>query len=226
MSFRSSRLPKGFAMPEKTELRHDPKRGELIWFGPMSEAERDRLLALSADKTYQQAIRTFFSDSQSKEMDAEFVFAGSGFFVDGNGKRHYMAESGNIICVANFSDATIDVAAQKHGSELRSDVRTLHRADPPGRDQGDRGACAPGREKVTSSQPGAVSQRPAALVSCSPETIRRADACVRPPPSPRHGLAQTEMSVPPVNSARTPYHQGSRSCGRASCRRAFVARCC
>lgn len=105
-------LPAGFKMPDETELRHDPKRGELIWFGPMSEAERDRHLALSDDKEYQAAINTFFKESQSRQMDADFVFAGSGFHVDQEGKRYYLAESGNVICVANFSDATIDVAAR------------------------------------------------------------------------------------------------------------------
>jgi hypothetical protein len=105
-------LPEGFAMPAETELRHDPKRGELIWFGPMNEAERDRHLALSDDKEYQAGIKSFFKDSQSREMDADFVFAGSDFYVDEQGKRHYLAESGNIICVANFSEATLDVAAR------------------------------------------------------------------------------------------------------------------
>jgi hypothetical protein len=105
-------LPEGFAMPDETELRHDPKRGELIWFGQMSKTERDRHLALSDDEEYQSAINTFFKDSQSRQMDADFVFAGSGFHVDQEGKRYYLAESGNVICVANFSDATIDVAAR------------------------------------------------------------------------------------------------------------------
>lgn len=105
-------LPAGFQLPEETELRHDPKRGELIWFGQMSETERDRHLTLSDDEDYQAAIRKFFSDGRSKQMDADFVFAGSGFFVDEEGRRHYLAESGNVICVANFSDATIDVAAR------------------------------------------------------------------------------------------------------------------
>ena len=105
-------LPCGFEMPDETELRHDPKRGELIWFGQMSEAERDRHLALSDDEAYQAAVRKFFQDGRSKQMEAEFVFAGSSFYVEESGKRHYLAESGNIICVANFSDATIDVAAK------------------------------------------------------------------------------------------------------------------
>lgn len=105
-------LPEGFKMPDETELRHDAKRGELIWFGPMNEAERDRHLALSDDKDYRAGIETFFKDSQSRQMDADFVFAGSGFHVDQAGKRYYLAESGNVICVANFSDATLDVAAR------------------------------------------------------------------------------------------------------------------
>ena len=107
-----AKLPEGFHLPDETELRHDAKRGELIWFGQMSEAERDRHLALSNDEAYQAAVRKFYKDGRSRQMEADFVFAGSSFFVDETGKRHYLAESGNIICVANFSDATIDIAAK------------------------------------------------------------------------------------------------------------------
>ena len=105
-------LPAGFQMPEETELRYDSKRGELIWFGQMSEAERDRHIALSEDDGYQAVIRKIYNDGRSKQMEADFVFAGSSFFVDEEGKRHYLAESGNVICVANFSDATIDIAVK------------------------------------------------------------------------------------------------------------------
>src|SRR5690606_12558954 len=39
-----------------------------------------------------------------------FVFAGSMFWEDPDtGKKHYQAESGDLICVSNFSTATLDV---------------------------------------------------------------------------------------------------------------------
>jgi hypothetical protein len=38
-----------------------------------------------------------------------WVFAGSGFWIDeSTGKQHYMAEGGDLICVSNFSTATLD----------------------------------------------------------------------------------------------------------------------
>jgi hypothetical protein len=105
-------LPADLTLPEDSELRYDKKRQELIWFGPMSETQRDELLALSRNEAYQKNIRKFFADSQPREMEAEFVFAGSGFHEDPDGTRYYLAESGNIICVANFTDAIIDVAVK------------------------------------------------------------------------------------------------------------------
>lgn len=106
------KFPQGLTLPEETEMRFDAKRKELIWFGSMTAAERDRHLALSDDVSYQQAVRKFFADGQSQPMEADFVFAGSSFVVDDAGKQHYMAESGNIVCVANFADATIDVTVK------------------------------------------------------------------------------------------------------------------
>ncbi|TWT75893.1 hypothetical protein Pla123a_26770 [Posidoniimonas polymericola] len=48
-----------------------------------------------------------------KAMTCEWVFAGSGFWKDEQtGKNHYMAEGGDLICVANFSTATLDVTAE------------------------------------------------------------------------------------------------------------------
>jgi hypothetical protein len=44
-------------------------------------------------------------------MNADWVFAGSLFVKDETeGKRVYLAESGDVICVANFPSAMIDVA--------------------------------------------------------------------------------------------------------------------
>ncbi len=42
-----------------------------------------------------------------------WVFAGSGFWKDeATGKRHYMAEGGDLICVSNFSTATLDLPVE------------------------------------------------------------------------------------------------------------------
>ncbi|MCO8122688.1 YdjY domain-containing protein [Stieleria sp. TO1_6] len=46
-----------------------------------------------------------------KAMAVEWVFAGSGFWQDPEDKReYYLADSGDMICVSNFSSAMLDVA--------------------------------------------------------------------------------------------------------------------
>lgn len=48
-----------------------------------------------------------------KAMEAEWVFAGSGFWQDPEDKReYYQADSGDMICVSNFASAMLDVAME------------------------------------------------------------------------------------------------------------------
>lgn len=108
-----ARLPTGLVLPANTELRYDDKLKELSWYGAMSATERDRFLALSSAGPYRKAIWFFFDQTQSREMQADWVFAGSGFFTDEDtGQKFYLAEEGDLICVANFPGATIDVAVR------------------------------------------------------------------------------------------------------------------
>ena len=52
-------------------------------------------------------IRNF---QTKKSLDLPWVFAGSGFWTDETtGKKHYQAESGDFICVSNFSTAMLDL---------------------------------------------------------------------------------------------------------------------
>lgn len=105
-------LPEGLTLPKNTELRYDKKLKELSWYGPMSEKQKREFLALSNDKAYRAAIDSFYDQSQPREMNADWVFTGSGLFKDEDtGKEYYLAEDGDLICVANFASATIDVAA-------------------------------------------------------------------------------------------------------------------
>ena len=106
------KLPKGLKLPENSELRYDNKLKELRWYGPMTVQQKVDFLALSDDKAYQAVIESFFEQSQPHEMEADWVFAGSGIYKDEDtGKESYLAEDGDLICVANFGGATIDVAA-------------------------------------------------------------------------------------------------------------------
>jgi hypothetical protein len=102
-------LPKDLKIDNRGDLRYDTVTKELIWFGRMYEVQKQALLARSADKAYQKLIEQFFAQSQPQELDAEFVFAGSGFYKQKDGTQYYMAEAGDIICVANFGDAMIDI---------------------------------------------------------------------------------------------------------------------
>lgn len=114
-------LPADLELPEEPadgDLRYDKRIGELIWFGHMTSEKRDELLKLSKDERYRKAVESFHRQSQPREMKAEWVFAGSGFHTDEEtGKRYYQAEGGDLICVANFPTATIDVAIESSADE-------------------------------------------------------------------------------------------------------------
>jgi len=103
--------PPNFKLPDDSNLRWDEKRKELLWYGPMSDQQRDELLKLSDHAGFQKAIKSFHKQTQIKELDAGWVFAGSGFYTDSKtGEKFYQAEEGNLICVANFASATLDLA--------------------------------------------------------------------------------------------------------------------
>ena len=105
-------LPKELKIDNRGDLRYDTTTKELIWFGRMDEVQKKALLARSADKAYQKIIEKFFADSQPQDLDADFVFAGSQFYKQKDGTQYYMAEAGDVVCVANFGDAMIDISVR------------------------------------------------------------------------------------------------------------------
>lgn len=108
-----AKLPAGVELPKDKNLKYDEKQGEMLWYGSMTKEERDLFLSLSKDKAYQQVVKSFFDQSQLKEMKADWVFPGSNFFVDEKtGDKYYQAEAGDLICVANFASSVIDVDAE------------------------------------------------------------------------------------------------------------------
>jgi len=109
-------LPADVEFPEDSELRYDEKRKQLIWFGPMTDDDRYEYLSLTRNEPYREAVQKLFDKSQTRPMEADFIFAGSGFWEEEDGSKFYLAESGNLICVANFSDAIIDVDVQSDAS--------------------------------------------------------------------------------------------------------------
>ncbi len=114
-------LPEGVAIPEDSELRYDKKFQELAWFGPMTEKERDALLKMSDDKAYQKVIKTIYQRTIPRPMTADWIFTGSRFYVETEGpekgKKYYLAEAGEVICVANFPAAMIDVNQESTSNE-------------------------------------------------------------------------------------------------------------
>jgi hypothetical protein len=90
-------------------LRYDPAVKMLLFFGTMSEMQQKEFLAMSADSPYQKAVRSLYEQGQPRQMEANFVFAGSGFAPLNDGTEVYLAEAGSMVCVANFGDALIDI---------------------------------------------------------------------------------------------------------------------
>ena len=108
------KLPVGLNLPERDDelpIRYFAKFKEITWFGPMTVAQREKLLPLSQDAGYQKAIRAFFTQGQSRQLEADWVFVGSGYYVDEKtGQKTYLAEGGDLICVSNFPTAMLDLS--------------------------------------------------------------------------------------------------------------------
>ena len=108
-----AKLPAEVDLPKDKNLKYDDKRGEMLWYGPMTEKDRDLFLSLSEDLAYRKVVRSFFQQTKLREMKADFVFTGSGLFTDPKtGEKYYQAEAGDLICLANFSSSVIDINAE------------------------------------------------------------------------------------------------------------------
>jgi hypothetical protein len=107
-------LPAGLTLPEHDEalpIRYFAKFKQLTWFGPMTLEQREKLLGMSRDAGFRKAVASFYEQGQSKQLDAGWVFPGSGEYLDErSGKKVYLAEGGDMICVSNFPDAMLDLA--------------------------------------------------------------------------------------------------------------------
>jgi hypothetical protein len=105
------KLPQGVEIDEASPLRYDRKQKELLWYGPMTDAQKKEFLAMSEDRAWREAITHFHERGQSRGMRADWVFVGSVLGVDETtGEKSYAAEEGQYICVSNFSTAMIDIA--------------------------------------------------------------------------------------------------------------------
>ncbi|MCA8998901.1 MAG: hypothetical protein KDA36_05680 [Planctomycetaceae bacterium] len=108
--FPLEKVPEGVVIERKEDsLRYDEFNKYLIWFGTMTKTQREKFLAMSEDKDYQKAVKSLYEQGQPREMKADFVFVGSKFAKLDDGTERYLAQDGSLICVANFSDAMIDI---------------------------------------------------------------------------------------------------------------------
>jgi hypothetical protein len=106
-------FPKNLKLPVDSDLKWDDRNKELLWYGPMTEAQRDSLQKLSTDTAFRAGIKSMFDESQVRQMEAQWVFAGSGFNTDtATGEKYYLAEGGDLICIANFATATVDLSIE------------------------------------------------------------------------------------------------------------------
>lgn len=109
--------PPGVQMPYRN-LRWDKFNNEILWYGPMTAEERDDLLGKWKNPDYQKAIRKFFEDGLSRQMMADFIFAGSSMYRDEDtGQEYYQAEGGHLICTSNFPDALMDIREQSSAQD-------------------------------------------------------------------------------------------------------------
>lgn len=107
------RLPAEIVLERKDDsLRYDSTNKLLLWFGTLTSEQRDRFLKLSDNQPYRKAVQAIYQMSQPRELKAEFVFVGSRFVRLEDGTERYLANDGSLICVANFSDAMIDINIQ------------------------------------------------------------------------------------------------------------------
>lgn len=123
-------MPAGLTIPQEINLRYDKKNKVLVWYGQMQPAQRDQLLALNDSPAWQKAIKAFYTRSQPRQMKSGWVFAGSSFYTDEKtGQRFYQAEGGDVVCVANFPTAMIDVDTESSAtgeSSLLFEAATPH----------------------------------------------------------------------------------------------------
>lgn len=104
-------LPGTLKLTREDELRFDERHKELLWYGPMTETQRDLWLKKSDDAEWQKAIKGFYDRTRFRPLDARFVFAGSHFYKNPKtGEELYEGEAGDLICVANFPSAVIDLS--------------------------------------------------------------------------------------------------------------------
>ena len=89
-SVKLEELPSGLVFPDnlRNKIRYDANKKLLIFKRVMSKEIKDRLLTLSADGSYKQAVEDFFYFSRFTEITIENIEKCSDFFAEGWKRTH------------------------------------------------------------------------------------------------------------------------------------------
>lgn len=98
--------------------------GSPVSFHPEYAAARGPAVAIrvrwsdAAGKAQESDAREWVRNTKTgRQLDAEWVFAGSGFWRDpADGVEHYQADGGDMICVSNFPTALLDLPLESSES--------------------------------------------------------------------------------------------------------------
>lgn len=91
--------------PVKFDPKYEPATGQIVDIWVLWKDEKGENQKIKAQEWIKQ-VKT------DKAMPYNFVFAGSGFWKDDDGKEYYYADGGDFICVSNFATATLDLPVE------------------------------------------------------------------------------------------------------------------
>jgi hypothetical protein len=110
--------------PVKYDPKYEPATGDII-----------DVFVLWRDKDgskHQTRAQDWINDVKTeKPMTYNWVFAGSGFWKDDEGKEHYQANGGDLICVSNFPTATLDLPVESTQANSALQFQALTEKIPP-----------------------------------------------------------------------------------------------
>jgi hypothetical protein len=91
--------------PVKFDPKYAPATGQIVDIWVLWKDEKGENQKIKAQEWIKQ-VKT------GKAMPYNFVFAGSGFWKDDDGKEYYYADGGDFICVSNFATAMLDLPVE------------------------------------------------------------------------------------------------------------------
>lgn len=91
--------------PVKFDPKYAPATGQIVDIWVLWKDEKGQNQKIKAQEWVKQ-VKT------DKAMPYNFVFAGSGFWKDDDGKEYYYADGGDFICVSNFATAMLDLPVE------------------------------------------------------------------------------------------------------------------